>query len=116
MSRSEAIPASSRQLGALSYFFVALSGIVVLAWKRDDDFVRFHALQSILATLTFFGLGILLKGLAGLPVIGFLYAYLFQIYLIVLFIYWIYLMVRAYNGRREHVPYLGALLERYVSG
>ena len=114
-NRSGSIPVPSRQLAAFSYFFVALSGMIVLIWKRDDDFVRFHALQSILATFAFLGFGILMKLLSALPLIGFLYRYLYEFYLVGLFVYWLYLMVRSYRGDRTEVPYLGTIVQNHVT-
>lgn len=113
--RPDLISTSSRQVAAFSYSFVAISGLVALAWKRDDDFVRFHALQSILATFAFLGFGLLLRLLSGFPLIGFLYRYLFDFFLLGLFGYWIYLMFRTYRGDRVHVPYLGPIVEGQIS-
>jgi uncharacterized membrane protein len=106
--------AASRQAAASAYFLVALSGFLVLAWKRDSGFVRFHALQSIVGTFAFVGLGLVLKLLAYFPIIGFLYAYLFHIYLVGLFVFWLFLMVKAFRGERYRIPYLGAIVERQV--
>jgi uncharacterized membrane protein len=104
----------SRQLAALAYFLVGISGLLLLAFRRDDSFVRFHALQSVLATLAALVVGIVLRILGVLPLIGFLYLYLFRVYTAVLFIYWIYLMFRAYRGSRYRIPYLGNVVERQI--
>ena len=106
---------ASRQAAASAYFLVGISGFLVLAWKRDSSFVRFHALQSIVATFAFLGLGLLLKLLAYFPIIGFLYGYLLQLYLFGLFLLWLFLMAKAYRGDRYRIPYLGAVVERQVS-
>ena len=113
-SSSKPSPAN-RQAAAAAYFLVAISGFLVLAWKRDSSFVRFHALQSIVATLAFLGLGLLLKLLAYFPIIGFLYGYLFQVYLVRLFVLWLFVMVRAYRGDRYRIPYVGTIVERQIS-
>jgi uncharacterized membrane protein len=104
----------SHALGALAYFFLALSGLVLLAVKRDDPFVRFHALQSVLATVAFFFAGLVLRALGWFPVFGFLYLYLYKLYLILVFVYWLFLIVRAYRGDRYKIPYLGDVAERQV--
>ena len=102
----------SRLLGALSYFLVAVSGICLLLWKREDRFVRFHALQAVVSTAVFFAIGFLLWTLSGLPIFGFLYAYLLRLYLFALFLYWIFVMFRAWKGDRYRIPYIGRLVER----
>ncbi len=105
---------AAKQAAAASYFLVALSGILVLAWKRDDPFVRFHALQSILGTFAIFLGGIVLRLLANFPIVGFLYGYLLQVYLIGIFLLWVFLMIRAHRGDRFHIPYLGPIVERQI--
>jgi uncharacterized membrane protein len=101
-----------RQLGALAYFLVILSGLFLLVVKRQDRFVRFHALQSILGTVVFFLIGFVLWALESLPFFGFLYVYLHRLYLLALFLYWLYLMFRAWRGDRYRIPYVADLIER----
>ena len=104
----------SRQLAALAYFLVGLSGLLLLTFRRDDSYVRFHALQSVVATLAALVVGLTLRILGILPLIGFLYLYLFRVYTALVFLYWIYLMFRAYRGSRYKIPYLGNIVERQV--
>jgi uncharacterized membrane protein len=107
-----ALSQESRRLGAFAYFLVFLSGVFLLVWRRDDRFVRFHALQAVIATLMFFLAGFLLWALASFPIVGFLYAYLLKAYLFALFLYWLYVMYQAWNGNRYRIPYIGRLIER----
>lgn len=105
---------ASRQAAASAYFLVAISGIFVLAWRRDSSFVRFHALQSIVATVVFLFLGLLLRLLGHFPIIGFLYDYLFRLYLLALFLLWLFVMLKAYRGDRYRIPYLGRIVEKQL--
>ncbi len=102
----------SRILAALAYFLVALSGLFLFVWRHDDRFVRFHALQAIVATVVFFGFGFVLWTLGSFPIFGFLYAYLLRLYLFVVFVYWLFLMVQAWRGERHHIPWIGRFIER----
>jgi uncharacterized membrane protein len=61
--------------GALSYIFGWITGLIFFLAERDNKFVRFHAMQSILLSLTFIVLWfifyvllipMLLSGLGGL--------------------------------------------------
>lgn len=114
-SRGSTPHPQSRQLAALSYFLVGISGLLLLTFRRDDSFVRFHALQSVVATLAALLIGLVLRILGVLPLIGFLYLYLFRVYTGLVFLYWIYLMIRAYRGSRYRIPYLGKIVERQIS-
>lgn len=107
-------PSHARQLAAAAYFLVGVSGLFLLAWRRDDPFVRFHALQSVLATVAGVLLGLILRTLGLLPIIGFLYLYLLKVYLFFIFLYWLYLMVRAWQGDRYKIPYLGRFADRQI--
>jgi uncharacterized membrane protein len=105
---------SSRILAALAYFLVAFSGLFLLVWKREDRFVRFHSLQAVVGTLTFLGLGAVLWLLGSIPLFGFLYAYLLRVYMLVLFAYWLFLMLRAWQGDMYRIPFIGRLVERQM--
>ena len=104
----------SRVLAAVAYFLVALSGVFLFVWRREDRFVRFHALQSILGTAVFWGIGFVLWILGSFPIFGFLYAYLLKLYLLGVFFYWLFLMFRAWQGHRCRIPYLGRFIERQI--
>jgi uncharacterized membrane protein len=105
---------SSRILAASAYFLVALSGLFLLVWKRDDRFVRFHSLQAVVATVVFMFLGTLLWLLGNFPIFGFLYAYLLKLYTLTLFLYWLFLMFRAWQGDMYMIPFIGNLVKRQL--
>ncbi|MBD3335923.1 MAG: hypothetical protein GF355_10445 [Candidatus Eisenbacteria bacterium] len=92
--------------GVLAYFFGAVGGVIVLLIRRDS-LTRFHAVQSIIATVALFLLGLLLKVLAYLPIFGFLYAILFLVFQIGVFALWLFLMVQAWRGIRFELPVIG---------
>jgi uncharacterized membrane protein len=102
----------SRQLAALAYFLTAFSGLWLLVWRREDPFVRFHALQSVLGTAVFLLCGFVLWALGSFPIFGFLYSYLFRLYLLAVFVYWLFLMASAWRGGRHKMPFLGDLIDR----
>lgn len=94
-----------RRLAAvLCYMLWIVSGLIILIVERDDRFVRFHALQSImyssvvlltLIVLTIVGLSLLtsLLGMAALAL-------------------WAMLMFRAARGEWWELPLVGAWSER----
>jgi uncharacterized membrane protein len=102
----------SRLLAALAYFLAALTGLFLVLYRREDRFVRFHALQAILGSVVFTLFGFLLWILGNLPIIGFLYVYLLKLYLLGLFLCWLFLMSRAWKGEKYLLPYLGRFIER----
>lgn len=90
----------------LSYLLGFISGIVFYVLEKDNKFVRFHAMQSIITFGFLFVLGMFL-GL--MPVIGWVLGYILWI---VEFILWIILMVKAYNGEIFKLPVAGDMAEK----
>ena len=48
----------SKLYGALSYFFGLITGVIMLVIKPKDEFVKFHAMQSILLNIVIIVLAI----------------------------------------------------------
>jgi uncharacterized membrane protein len=99
----------ARTAGLLSYLFGWVGGLVFLLLERDNRFVRFHAIQSIL----FFGTVSILSGILGY----FPYAFfgLGGVVGLVGFIGWIVLMVAAHRGRYYKLPLFGDFADRLTN-
>ena len=92
----------------LCYVLGWLTGIIFFLLEKDNKTVRFHALQSV---MTFLGLNVLSLIFAFIPVIGwFLLLPLTSLLSIVL---WIVLMIKAYQGEKIKLPFVGDLAEKY---
>ncbi|MBU1702203.1 MAG: hypothetical protein KJ970_00535 [Candidatus Eisenbacteria bacterium] len=110
MSFQEKESSEKRVWGAGAYFLGAVGAVVVLLVRREP-FCRFHAVQSIITTVVLFLVGLLLKGLAYLPIFGFLYGFLFRLFQVGVFALWIFLMFQAWRGRQYRLPYIGSWAE-----
>ncbi len=91
--------------GLLCYVFGFFSGIIMFAIERDNKFVKFHALQSL---VVFLGLWIISIFIGLVPIIGGLIALL--IMFLSLFL-WIFLMIKAFKGEKYMVPVAGDFVE-----
>ncbi len=91
--------------GALCYLFGVLTGIVFFVLEKDSEFVRFHAMQSIIFGIVFFVVSFVL---AIIPIVGWILDLLIMIGVLVL---WIYLMYKAYKGEYYKLPYIGDIAE-----
>ena len=94
--------------GCLSYLLGFITGIIFFIIEKDNRFVRFHAMQSI---ITFAGLFVLQSVLAFIPVIGWI---LMPIVGITTLILWIVLMIKAYQGEEFKVPIAGDIAEKQI--
>jgi uncharacterized membrane protein len=94
----------------LIYLFGFVSGIIFLNLEpyRRNPFLKFHAWQSILFSLCWFGAGVIELGGAYF---FFLLGFVGWIAHLALFVFWIILLVKAYNQERYKLPILGDLAE-----
>ncbi len=93
--------------GLLAYVGWWVSGIVFLLLEPDNKFIRFHAIQSIIAlgfitvagwVVTFF------------PVIGW---WISRVIWLIGVALWIVLMIKAYQGAKYKLPVSGDLAEKW---
>jgi len=100
--------------GLLCYLLGWVTGLIILLLEKENEFVRFHAMQSI---ITFGGLTVIyivLSILGIIPFIGILFAILLYILGLLGFVLWIVLMVKAYQGVRYKLPWAGEQAEKYI--
>jgi uncharacterized membrane protein len=95
-------------IAVLAYVGGLLTGIIVLAYEKEDGFVRFHAMQS---TVTFLIVLVAHLALTGLPVLG---NALYVPFVLGVSLLWVFLMIQAFNGHRYKLPYIGDFAERQL--
>jgi len=106
----------SYPIAALTYLFGFVSGIVFLYVEpyNQDEFVRFHARQSIGFSIACIALDVVLSVfIRVLP--GFLSSIVSVIGTVVaigLAVYWVFLMYKAYTGERYRIPELSDIIEQ----
>jgi uncharacterized membrane protein len=107
MSQSSGTSLQPNVAGLLCYLVGWITGLVFFLIEKDDDFVRFHAKQSIIVFGTFFVISLVL---GWIPIIGWIVSMLLSILALVL---WILLMIKAYQGERFKLPLAGDLAEKW---
>ena len=100
----------SKPIAAASYLLFFISGLILLNVDPydKDEFVRFHARQSILFSAVWIAVWIVVSVfLAVLPgALGGLLAGIWRLICIALAGFWIFLMYKAFMGERYRIPYL----------
>lgn len=96
----------------LAYLLWIVGGIVFYAISKDS-YVRFHAMQSILFSVVFIAIDVVL-GIFGvfIPYLGFGFG-IGSLVGLVAFVFWLVLMMKAYQGERYKLPILGDMAEKY---
>jgi uncharacterized membrane protein len=108
--------------GALAYVLGFLTGIVVLLIGNDNKFLKFNALQSIIASLgfciVFYVVEALISSLLwsswGWENWG-TYNLIFTLLNLVFLLYWVYFLYGAYlvyTGKEFKIPYIGDFVEK----
>ena len=101
MSSGTGLPKNTA--AALSYALAWVTGIVMLLIEKDP-FVRFHAMQSVIT----FGI---LTLLSLVPIIGWM---LSPFIMIVGFVLWLVLILKAYQGEKFKLPIIGDFAEKQL--
>ncbi len=95
--------------GLLCYVLGWVSGLVFILIEKENKFVRFHAVQSIIVFGAINVAGVIL---GWIPFIGPFLGWLLGLLGVVL---WIVLMVKAYQAAKYKLPWAGDLAEKWVS-
>ena len=94
--------------GLLCYLAGWITGLIFFLIEKENRFVRFHAMQSI---ITFGSLTVLFMVLGFIPLVGWM---LMPILAILQLILWIVLMVKAYQGQLFKLPMIGDIAEKNI--
>jgi uncharacterized membrane protein len=94
--------------GLLCYVLGWVTGLVFFILEKDNKFVRFHAMQSI---ITFGALTVVNFILMFIPIIGWIISWLIGVLALIL---WIILMIKAYQGKKYKLPLAGEIAEKQV--
>ena len=95
--------------GLLCYVLGWLTGIIFFVMEKENQYVRFHAMQSI---LTFGALTVVGIVLSVIPVVGWVLGMLLGI---LAFVLWLVLMLKAYQGEKFKLPVAGDIAEKQIS-
>jgi uncharacterized membrane protein len=119
---------------ALSYIWIV--GVIFYLMEKENSFIRFHAMQSILFgiantvimmvlvfvgfILTFvFGIGGAMAGGAAGDLVGLLISLIWLLFWLIgiaLFATLIFAAVKAYQGNKFKLPFIGNMAEKIVKG
>jgi uncharacterized membrane protein len=105
----------------LSYIFGWVTGLIFFLSEKQNQFVRFHAMQSILfsagLTILYIAVWVLdfVFALANVGFLALLFGCLFWIVGLAAFVVWIILLINAFQGKKFKLPVIGDYAERYAN-
>ncbi len=99
----------------LSYVFGWITGLIFFLVEKQNRFVRFHAMQSIL----FFGgitvIDIVLNIIGNFGFLGVLTFLLSSAVGLIGFVGWIVLLINGFQGKYFKLPIIGDYAEKYAN-
>lgn len=98
-------------MGALAYAIPLVMGVVVLLTEKDNKFVRFHAFQSIIFGLVWYGASAIASSLYVI-LIGLILSPIVTVAGVAL---WFFLMWKAYNYQEYQLPIVGKIAHDQVN-
>jgi uncharacterized membrane protein len=106
--------------GALAYLFVPAIVFLVVEPYNKNRFVRFHSFQDLFfaaATIVLFiALMVISAVLAIIPILGHIVALLLWVALdLGIFVVWIVLLLKAYQGKTFKLPVIGDMAEKQAN-
>ncbi len=107
---------SDNAAGGLAYVTVIPAILfLALAPYNRNSYIRFHAWQSIFFTIACFALDIVLLVLGRMPFLGFMTLFLWPLVGLAIFAVWIIVLIKAFNGERFKLPFIGDLAEQQAN-
>ncbi len=103
----------SNVAGLLSYVLGWITGLIFLLLEDKDDYVRYHAIQSIIVFGAVTVVEVVLEIFQLIPYLDVVFVALQALVGVFAFVLWIVLMVKAYLGVRYKLPWAGELAEKY---
>ncbi len=103
----------------LAYLLGLVGGIVFILIEKDNKFVRFAAMQSIILNVVMIALVFILPFIIGIVAVatgglGSLLGLLIPLIWLGFLIVWIMLMVKAYQNQEWELPVIGKIARKYV--
>ena len=102
-------------IAALTYLLGFVTGLIFLYLEpyNQDEFIRFHARQSIGFSVAWFAIAVVFGVfIAVLPHgLGALLNFILTLIDIALAVFWVVLMYKAYNGERYRIPELADIVD-----
>jgi uncharacterized membrane protein len=106
--------------GLLSYILGWITGLIFFLIEKENKFVRFHAMQSMIVFGALFILyivvGMFMTALAMMR-LGFLIHFFYLVNGVVMLVglvLWVVLMIKAYQGEKFKLPVIGDIAEKNI--
>jgi uncharacterized membrane protein len=107
---------SDNAAGGLAYVTIipAIIFLLVAPYNKNPN-VRFHSWQSIFLAIAWVAADIVLMIIGRLPFVGLINLLLWPLVALGFFILWVVVLIKAFNGQRFKIPFIGDLAEKQAN-
>jgi uncharacterized membrane protein len=107
---------SDNAAGGLAYVTIipAIIFLLVPPYNTNPN-VRFHSWQSIFLAIAWVAADIVLMIIGRLPFVGLINLILWPLVALGFFILWVVVLIKAFNGQRFKIPFIGDLAEKQAN-
>ena len=107
---------SDNAAGGLAYVTIipAIIFLLVAPYNKNPN-VRFHSWQSIFLAIAWVAADIVLMIIGRLPFVGLINLILWPLVALGFFILWVVVLIKAFNGQRFKIPFIGDLAEKQAN-
>ncbi|MGA3264116.1 MAG: DUF4870 domain-containing protein [Terracidiphilus sp.] len=107
---------SDNAAGGLAYVTIIPAIIFLLVEPfNKKSYVRFHSWQSIFLAIAWVVVQIVLMIIGRLPFVGMIIWFLGPLVSLCFLILWIIVLIKAFNGDRFKIPFIGDLAEKQAN-
>ena len=116
MSETNQSGLSDNAAGGLAYVTIipAIIFLLVPPYNTNPN-VRFHSWQSIFLAIAWVAADIVLMIIGRLPFVGLINLILWPLVALGFFILWVVVLIKAFNGQRFKIPFIGDLAEKQAN-
>jgi uncharacterized membrane protein len=101
--------------GALCYLLWWVTGLIFLLVEKDNEYVRFHAMQSIVTSAAMLVAFIVLSVLSVIPFLTAVCFLLMGLIIVGSFPLWLFLMYKSFwRHERFKLPWIGDFAENHI--
>jgi uncharacterized membrane protein len=101
--------------GLVSYLGFWVTGIIFFVLEKQNRFVKFHAVQSLVTFASLFITLTIFNIFCRIPIIGIFFWILSFINYLAIFILWIAGMISSYQGKTVKFPLFGDIAESFIN-
>lgn len=102
----------------ISYIFGWITGLIFFLMEKQNRFVRFHAMQSIILSVAVTVVEIVLEVLSAaffFTSIGCIFAPIVGLVGLAFFVLWLICLINAFQGKYFKLPVIGDMAERWAN-